>query len=509
MAKLTSIKDVSCEFEDIKRWFDNHMSLDKIDLNDQDVYEYVYHDGRFPGIFQCTAAPTQKFFRHAQPRTIIDIAALTSIWRPGPLAAHVDKLYLESKNEGKEYDWGDKRINELLKDTYGLLIFQEGVMMLAEKVAGFPKEKCDEVRRAIMKRSISGGDAAKAKVDEMKSDFVTGAIKNGYSKVVAEDLYEKIAYFSGYAFNKSHAVAYAVDSYYCAWLLKYYEEQWLASYLEVMSRNDDDRAKAFSEVRELGYQIVPIDVQYASTEWTVLPGKKLMPSLLACKGVGISAAEELIRMRPFSTLEELLWDENGQWKLSKFNRRALEAMVNVEAFNSLDIIGEEKLFKNYAHMYKVLIENNNEIKKSTKKEPALGKRRFFELARELRDCNDWTRQEYIDKLIGVFGSVDVDRLVPAEIIKRLANKGVVSIDEYMGNNVYWFFVADAQPKKSKSGRTYMMLNVVGQSSKAHRIFMWSWDGIFKFNRYALVVGELNRNEFGFVTSQKKLKTINV
>lgn len=95
--------------------------------------------------------------------------------------------------------------------VHNCLIFQEGVMMLAEKVAGFPKDKCDEVRRAIMKRSISGGDAAKAKVDAMQSEFVEGAVKNGYDKKVASDLYEKIAYFSGYAFNRCVAAGTFVN----------------------------------------------------------------------------------------------------------------------------------------------------------------------------------------------------------------------------------------------------------------------------------------------------------
>lgn len=151
-------------------------------------------------VHNCTSRGAQKFFERSKPKSIIDIAVLTSIYRPGPLAAKIDDLWAKAL-EGEEYDWGDKRINKILEKTRGLLIFQEGVMTLAELVAGFPKDKCDEVRRAIMKRSISGGDAAKAKVNQLKIDFVEGAMKNGYTKNVAENLYEKIAYFSGYGFN--------------------------------------------------------------------------------------------------------------------------------------------------------------------------------------------------------------------------------------------------------------------------------------------------------------------
>jgi hypothetical protein len=163
-------------------------------------------------VHNCTSRGAQKFFERSKPKSIDDIAVLTSIYRPGPLAAKIDEIWLDAV-AGKEYDWGDKRINKILEKTKGMLIFQEGVMALAEHVGGFAKDKCDEVRRAIMKRSISGGDAAKAKVDQLRIDFVEGAMKNGYAKSVAENLYEKIAFLSGYAFNRCLHHESLIDTY--------------------------------------------------------------------------------------------------------------------------------------------------------------------------------------------------------------------------------------------------------------------------------------------------------
>lgn len=202
MPKVLSVVDASSDnvsFDEVKSWFNDHMHVDAINFSDPEPYK-VYEKGRWAGVFQATGRGAQKLFERAKPKSITDIAALTSIYRPGPLAANVDKLYLEAK-AGKFYDWGDHRINDLLSDTHGCLIFQEQVMMLAEKCAGFPKEQCDEARRAIMKRSISGGEAAKKAAQEMRDSFVQGCVKNGYTDGVANNLYDKILYFAGYGFN--------------------------------------------------------------------------------------------------------------------------------------------------------------------------------------------------------------------------------------------------------------------------------------------------------------------
>lgn len=202
MAKVTSVTNLSGEkptFDQVKSWYDENLAPAKIDFSDPKPYK-VYEEGRWAGVFQLTSGGAQRLFIKAKPKSIIDIATLTSIYRPGPLAANLDKLYLEV--DENPYDWGDSRISEILAPTKGLLIFQEQVMLLAEKCAGFPKDKCDEVRRAIMKRSISGGEAAKKAAQETRDGFVKGCIANGYTDKVANNLYDKILYFAGYGFNK-------------------------------------------------------------------------------------------------------------------------------------------------------------------------------------------------------------------------------------------------------------------------------------------------------------------
>lgn len=508
MAKVKSVSNSSYEtpsFKEIKSWYENHLHPSVIDFDDPKPYE-VYEHARWAGVFQLTSTGSQKLFVKAKPKNIIDIATLTSIYRPGPLAANVDKLYLEAK-EGREIDWGDKRINQILKDTAGCIIFQEQVMLLAEKCAGFPKEQCDEVRRAIMKRSISGGEAAKKAAQETRDSFVKGCIINGYTEKVANNLYDKILYFAGYGFNKSHAVAYAIDSFWCAWLLTHYEEQWLTAYIESMSDTPEKKAKAFAELKRLGYKIVSVDINYAGLGWTVLPGKKFMPSLLSCKGVGTTAAEEIIQSRPFKSIEDILWNEDGSWRPSKFNRKALESLIKVGAFQSLECVGENKLFDSYRHMYEVVIENFDAIKKSPKKDPQLGRKTLFELARALSPMPEFSKKELAELHSEILGSFDVSSLVDEKILQRLEEMNVNSIDEWDGKSYYWFSVQSTTGKKTKTGKNYLLIEAVGPQGKIYKLNAWGWDGNKSFDPLSILVAEIDKNDFGYSTTLWRCKEL--
>jgi len=494
-------------FQDIKAWFDKHMDPKNIDLNDQKVYEYVYHEGRFAGVFQCTQPGAQRLFTKAKPRSIIDIATLTSIYRPGPLAANVDKIYIGAKNEPEKIDYQHPLIKKVLEPTYGCIIFQEQTMKLCSVVAGFPEAETDTIRRNIMKRSASKKDAAAADAKKAKEDFVSGAMKNGVPERVADELYEKILFFSGYGFNASHAVSYAIDSYYCAWLLTYFEEEWLCAYLESMSGNDEKRAKAFSEVKALGYKIVNIDVNYATKSWTILEGKRFMPSFLSCKGVGEAAVDEIMENRPYKSIEDMLWNEDGTWKHSKFNKRALEALIGIKAFDSLDCVGVDRTFSSYRQMYQILIDHNNEIKKHTKKNPLVGMEAFRNLLIESKDEPEWTRGEMVDNSIKYLGSFNAAMLMPDDILKKLESKGVKSVDDLSGSDIYWFIVSDAKPKKTKTGKNYLLLTITGIGGQNHRLFCWGWDGNREIPKYSVCLSEITVDGYGNKTFMSKVKVL--
>jgi DNA polymerase-3 subunit alpha len=189
------------------------MAPDVIDTEDQHVYEYVYHEGRYCGIFQVVNAGAQRLFTKCKPKSVVDLAALTSIYRPGPLAAGVDKIYNDAKSNPENINYHHPLIKEVLEPTFGAIVFQEQIMQLCNVVAGFPQRECDQIRRALLKRTAAKAEAQKAEAIALKKQFVEGSVNNGVPAKVADDLFEKILFFSGYGFNACVLFDTEVDTY--------------------------------------------------------------------------------------------------------------------------------------------------------------------------------------------------------------------------------------------------------------------------------------------------------
>jgi len=459
-------------------------------------------------VHNCTSTGAQNFFRRAKPRSIVDIAALTSIYRPGPLAAKVDELW--TKHEHEPYDWGHPLVNETLKETRGLLVFQKGVMALANKVAGYPLEKCDEVRRAIMKRSISGGEAAKKKVQELEDSFIEGCMKNGLTYDQAKKTYETICFMSGYGFNMSHAVAYAFNSYVCAYLHTYFEEEWLCSYLKASSSNPKKKANAISDLNRLGYTIENIDVNYAGFDWVIMPGKKMMASLVSCNDIGTVAAAELIQNRPYSDIISMFYTEDGTWRFSKFNKTALAALIKIKAFASLQPVGEGCIFKTWKQMYHVLIENIDQIKKQTKKEPTKGVMNLLRLAEETSHIEEWTPKEFAQFQIDAFGVADVGSLIPVDLFNALEERSIKSIEnlEKGERDICWFVLYSYELKKTKTGKDYIQATVKGLDGVDKKLYMWGYkEDKDSFEPLDVLVAEIEYGDFGMTTTCYKVKKL--
>lgn len=344
---------------------------------------------------------------------------------------------------------------------------------------------------------------------------------------------------NGVLTSNSHAVAYAIDSFWCAWLLTYHEEEWLRSYLESMSSTPAQRLKAFGEVKGLGWSIVPIDINLASEGWTALPGKRLMPSIVSCSGVGDSAFEEIKANRPYSSIEELLWTDDFEWKHSKFNRKAMEALVKIGAFESVGIVGEGKIFKNYHQMHEVMfgshvetvtkkrdgklveeeveVDHYNSLRRRTKKEPHAGITALYELLKRYDDVPDWTPAEKAQNMVDVFGTLDVTLIVDPNVIDSLQRKNVTSIDdiEHGQTDVAWFITVIASPKKgapsggtlkrTKNGKEYVQAFVMGSNGIVKKLTMW---GVKRIpDPYTVYVAEVKRDDYGMSTSATRMKAL--
>jgi len=346
---------------------------------------------------------------------------------------------------------------------------------------------------------------------------------------------------NGMLTSNSHAVAYSIDSFWCAWLMTYYEEHWLCAYLESMSHTPDQRAKAFGEAKALGYQIVPIDINYAGLGWTSFPGKKLMPSMTSCNGVGNSAVEEIMDLRPFESIEELLFEKDGSYRLGKFNRKAMESLIMVRAFDSLGCVGSDKVFKSYKHMYETLMGEYVEtitrkrkgveeivdvkrdhatlIKRSTVKDPYEGMKNFYSLARGLADdfTDEWTSKELAELHAKVFGSVDIMMMFDQCLFDKLEEKNVGSIEtlEVGDSNIVWFVTVlsgkkgkvatSGSMKQTKNGKSYAQIFAAGPTGKPIRVNLWGSKELPE--PYKMFCAEVKRDDFGYSSTIWKMKEI--
>jgi len=313
---------------------------------------------------------------------------------------------------------------------------------------------------------------------------------------------------NGVLTSNSHATAYAIDSYMCAWLLTHYEQEWLCSYLESMSNSPDNRAQAFGEIKSMGYKIIPIDINYAGKEWIIVSGKRFMPSFLSCKGIGEAAIDEIESFRPYSSIEDFLWNEDGTWKHSKLNRKAIDALIKIGALASLNCVGPNNVFNSWHHAHEVIVNNMDLIKKTSKKDPHAGRKVFYELVRESSSTiQEWTRRELAEFNSDIFGTLDVLNMINPAVIAKLEEKDVIPIDELAQGSsaICWFCAQSSVLKKTKNDRTYAQVQALGPTGKVVRLNVWGSNK--KYENYELYVAAIERDDFGCSTSIQKLKIL--
>lgn len=203
----------------------------------------------------------------------------------------------------------------------------------------------------------------------------------------------------------------------------------------------------------------------------------------------------------------MLWNEDGSWKHSKFNKRAFEALVAIKAFDSLDCIGHDRTFTSHKQMSEILVNRNSDIKKHTKKNPTVGMEAFRAALIETKDMDEWTRSEMVDNSIKYLGSFNAAMLMPDEILRKLESKNVKSVDDLSDSDIYWFIVSDTKPKKTKTGKPYLLLTITGLGGQNHRLFCWGWDGVTEVQKYSVCIAEITVDAYGNKTFMKKVKIL--
>ena len=298
--------------------------------------------------------------------------------------------------------------------------------------------------------------------------------------------------------SNSHAISYGILSYVCAWLLNYYEAEWLCAYLENESQDQEKRIKAISEIKSFGYEIIKPDINYSSNQWSIIPNeKKFAQSLTSVKGLGEAAFKEIITKRPYKDVYDLIWDEKSKWKHSKLNIRNFGNLIKIGAFNSLNCVGAQKLFCNPKHMYFVLVDNVKELKKKN------GRENFENIRLQSYGMEDWTNIEKISFQQELLGEFDLDLLISNEIQKVLADKGALPIDECAQDGIYWFYIRSLVVKPNKNGKNFGIVDAVGKTGTSVKVYVWDIDKFKESLKNGVIyISKIEKNDSGFLQARR-------
>ena len=510
-------------FDQINEFFDEHLSCRNHPMDDQKVWKHVYHEGRFTQVFQFANAGARKFCLEAKPTSIDDLSAITAIYRPGPLAANVHKKYVKAGENLAGIRYAHPVIKSILESTRGFVIYQEQFMLLAQRLSGFNPGESDQMRKTLVKKSLDMNEKKAKEREDLRKRFIGGAMTlNGMAESPATELYETIEAFSAYGFNKSHSVSYAIDSYYAAWLHTYYEKEWLATCLQSEIGSPDGMAKVITEIKEQGYKILPPDINYSEDVWVYSDAREgFLPPLTAIKGVGGTAVEEIMRMRPYKSIQHLLYNEEDEWKHSKVNKTTLDSLCKVEAFYSLEDFQSGKV-TNHKVLQEVIIGSYDQLRKGkhglTKaalkklaKAGELPRILVDDLLSEKSGDPDWTRSEKIALSIELMKSVDADLLFPPKIMKKIEKAAVPSITEITtkGKHIAWFCVTEFERKETKNGKVFYRMKATDTSSKAVNVRLWG-EMDSNFEPYTMWIAEVSYDEdWGISSNANKMRRLEV
>ena len=467
-------------YQQIKDYYDSTLHPDVLDLNDKKVYKNIFHKGKFAGIFQFTNNGAQRLSRNSKPNDIIDISAITSIYRPGPLSAGVDKSYIKAKRNNTKNYLNDI-IEEVTKETFGFMIFQEQIALLAHRLGdNISLEEGNKLRKLLTKKGTGKGFEEK---DDIRSRFIAGCVKKSMSQEEAENIWQNFEYFSGYGFNKSHAVSYSILSYQCAWLFNYYPECWMAAFLD--KEPESRKEAAISLAQKYGFRIESININTSTRQWEIAPdGKTLIQPLSSIKGLGDKAIDQIVLNRPFEAIEDVLFGE--EIIHSKLNKKALDVLCRSGA---MDCLVDDR-FTGCKHFWMSCIQDKPKNKK-----------KLDENIKIYSPEEDFTREEKIEYVSDLTGMFPFDLVLTEKIRQAIDRHRVPALgnwDKSLG--VAWFIPREVLVKTTKNGKSYWIVKVVDDTSTTTSIKCWGVrddDQIYLNRPYAAKLD--HSSEWGFST----------
>ena len=324
---LLGLKTLTVIDNTIKRLKLKNIFLDisKINHNDEKVFTML-STGETTGLFQLESTGMREAIKQMRPNKLDDIIALVALYRPGPMSNI--PIYNDCKNGIRQPDYIHETLKEILKPTYGILMYQEQVMQIAQILAGFTAGEADILRRAMGKKK-------KAELDKQKERFINGALKKGIKKDVANYVFTKIEPFAQYGFNKSHAAAYALIAYQTAFLKTYYKEDFIAATMSTELTNTSKLREFIEELKKMNIEIVNPSLNKCFSDFRAINGK-LYYGLGAIKNVGFEAISNIVKEREKNGIFKSLNDFIHRVDTKDVNKLQLEGLVKAGAFDEFD-----------------------------------------------------------------------------------------------------------------------------------------------------------------------------
>ena len=376
------------------------IDIETIPLKDEDTYKRVFHSALTSGVFQFESGGMRDVLRRYKPETVEDLTALNALYRPGPIQGGMIDDFIERKWGRRKVEYMLPQIEGILKETLGVIVYQEQVMQIANVVASYSLGEADLLRRAMGKKNAD-------EMAKQRERFMSGAAANGINKNTAGELFDQMEKFAGYGFNKSHSAAYALLAYQTAYLKTHYPVEFMAGLLTSETSKPENVVKYIGECKEMGIAVEPPDVQVSGAQFTPR-GDVIRFGLAAVKNVGGNAIESIIKGRTEAGSRfKDLWEFCEKVDLRVMNKRVIESLIKAGALDSFGKRGP--LFAG--------IDKAMESAQKTQKDAAQGQAGLFGLFNEgpaqgrnghdLPNVPDWEESERLaneKEVLGFFVS---------------------------------------------------------------------------------------------------------
>ena len=397
---LKTLSIIKEAIENIKQTTGKAIDIDKIPINDKRTYD-LFCQGKTVATFQFESAGMQKYLKELQPTEFEDLIAMNALYRPGPM--DYIPAFIARKHGREEITYDIPEMERYLKNTYGITVYQEQVMLLSRLLASFTRGQSDTLRKAMGKKQID-------KMNELKSKFLNGGQKNGHNIKTLEKIWSDWEKFASYAFNKSHATCYSWVAYQTAYLKAHYPSEFMAAVLSRNLSNIKEITKAMDECKAMKIKVLGPDVNESHRKFGVNTKGDIRFGLVAVKGVGESAVQAIIEERDKRGPYKDIYDFVERVNLSACNKKAFESLALAGAFDTLSIpreplvtpSGKGETFIDVVIRYGMKYQTDKQMSSAS----LFGDDHAIQIARpEIPKCEPWSVLERLNRekeLIGIY-----------------------------------------------------------------------------------------------------------